>query len=266
MDEIDRDDRFWSKVDIGNANECWEYKEALHPSGYGAYWDPNRGKGIRSHVYAFEDVHRDLEEDEEIRHKCDNRACCNPNHLTCGTRQDNMRDKCRRGRQNSVGTSVFDDEHVIRIRELYWNEGFSQNALAEVFGVSQPCISNIVRGNRYPDLPMPDTDSRPDETISVSDPEVQEIESVAEKIERRKSKHTADNLTPKEVVEIRWRYWATVESGPQIAEDFGIVQSHVSNLANGEKWPYVDGPTSWEEAQEMTLPSNLDIKSNGNSL
>lgn len=265
MENIDFDDRFWSKVDIGNPEECWEYTEALHPSGYGSYWNPDIKDNVRSHVYAFEDAHRKLEDDEEIRHKCDNRSCCNPHHLTCGTRQDNMRDKCRRGRQNAVGTSVFDEEHVIRMRKLYWNEGFSQNALAEVFGVSQPCVSNIVRGERYTNLPMPSTESRPDRTITVSDPEVDKLESIAEEIERRKSLYTADNLEPKEVVEIRWRYWGLQESGASIGKRFGITQGHVSNLARGDKWPYVSGPTSREEAKEMIPPEDLDLELNGHS-
>ena len=33
-----------------------------------------------------------------IRHKCDNRACCNIEHLEVGTQQDNVNDMVKRGR------------------------------------------------------------------------------------------------------------------------------------------------------------------------
>lgn len=255
MNSIDPTDNFWSRVDISDESECWEWNESLHPNGYGSYWDPEEKEGIRAHVYAFEDAHEKLE-DREVRHRCDNRSCCNPAHLTCGTRQDNMQDKCKRGRQNSVGTSVFDDQHIIKMRELYWNEGYSQNALAEAFGVSQANVSQIVRGKRYPNLPMPDTTSRPS-TISVSDPEVEKLPSYAEEIKERKAQYTEDNLEPADIVRIRWIYWTTDTSGPELAEEYGVTQGHICAIAKGQKWQFVSGPTNHTEAMNLTLPTSI---------
>jgi predicted transcriptional regulator len=155
------------------------------------------------------------------------------------------------------------------MRKLYWNEGFSQNALAKVFGVSQANVSQIVRGKRYPDVEMPDNSSRPDRTIAVNDPEVEKLNHVSEEIERRKSKHNQDNLEPEDVVCIRWEYWMTVPSGEKtgemIANQYEMSKSHISAVARGEKWPYVDGPTSRAEADKANPPSELDLNLNGHA-
>ena len=37
-----------------------------------------------------------LEKGDVIRHTCDNRRCCNPNHLLIGTHRDNMNDRRKR--------------------------------------------------------------------------------------------------------------------------------------------------------------------------
>jgi predicted transcriptional regulator len=159
------------------------------------------------------------------------------------------------------------------MRKLYWNEGFSQNALADVFGVSQANVSQIVRGERYPGVEMPDTNSRPSQTITVSDSEVEEVDRIAEEIERRKSKHTANNLSPEEVVKIRWQFWlhATdpeidkLHAAKQIAADYGMCAGHIKGLCHGRKWPYVDGPTSRAEFDEADPPSELDLNLNGHA-
>jgi hypothetical protein len=36
-----------------------------------------------------------------VLHKCDNQCCINPDHLFVGTRQDNIDDMCKKGRQRS---------------------------------------------------------------------------------------------------------------------------------------------------------------------
>lgn len=258
MQNIDFEDEFWSNVDVQGPDECWPWRAGMNNTGYGCYsWEENPNG--YAHVYAFEDAHRELEENEEIRHKCDNPICCNPFHLTCGTRQDNMRDKCRRGRHNSVGVPLFKEEQVWRMRQLYWEEGVSQNVLAEAFGISQAGVSQIVRGKRYPNLPMPENNDRATE-ITVNDDRAEEIKSIAKKIEKKKEEHNSSNLTPSDVRYIRTQFWTAYDSNGKtqrevaedIADEYKMSVSHIKQVATGKKWPYIGGPTDPEELSQQS--------------
>lgn len=76
---------------------CWEWTGAKRGRGYGAF--KVNGKIVYAHRYSFELHwgklgHRSL----VVRHTCDNRLCCNPNHLIMGTAKENTQDAIHRGR------------------------------------------------------------------------------------------------------------------------------------------------------------------------
>lgn len=89
-----------------------------------------------------------------VRHTCDNTRCINPEHLIIGTTQDNVDDKVRRGRQLrgvTIASSIATDLVVKEIRRRYKPhckvDGGS--ALGREFGLSQPTVSQIVRGETW---------------------------------------------------------------------------------------------------------------------
>ena len=94
-------ERFWSKVDRGGDDECWEWQAAAALTDpdyqYGAFGVPGRGP-ILSHRMAWELTHGEITEGLHVCHHCDNPPCCNPRHLFLGTRSDNMQDMLRKGR------------------------------------------------------------------------------------------------------------------------------------------------------------------------
>jgi hypothetical protein len=105
-----------------------------------------------------------------VLHKCDEPACCRPDHLFLGTIADNNWDMTAKGRRPKAGHPSFkrgDDhwtkkepskvargehhtkavvnEEVVRaIREMA-NNGVRQNFIAEKFGISKYIVSYVIR-------------------------------------------------------------------------------------------------------------------------
>lgn len=80
-------------------NGCWEWTGNLNDSGYGVITAVNHGYTMaRVHRIMFERENGDIPDGMEVRHKCDNPPCVNPDHLVLGTHADNMRDMAERGR------------------------------------------------------------------------------------------------------------------------------------------------------------------------
>ncbi|WAX26266.1 hypothetical protein [Ralstonia phage p2106] len=74
-----------------------------------------------------------------IRHKCDNPACVNPDHLEVGTHADNVADRQKRKRQ----AVKVPHEALESIRSRYAS-GERQSVLAAEFGINQSQVSLIV--------------------------------------------------------------------------------------------------------------------------
>jgi hypothetical protein len=55
-----------------------------------------------AHRIAWMISHGDIPEKMFVLHKCDNRLCCNPDHLFLGTQQDNMDDMVSKGRSKLI--------------------------------------------------------------------------------------------------------------------------------------------------------------------
>lgn len=75
---------------------CRTWDGKLNEHGYGMV--KVGGKQQRAHRVLFHALNPNTDESLVIRHKCDNPACVNPDHLEAGTVRDNMLDMVSRGR------------------------------------------------------------------------------------------------------------------------------------------------------------------------
>ena len=132
--------------------DCWVWIGATMNTGYGAF--NYRGTVFLAHRKAYECFVGPIPTGLHVLHKCDNRACINPNHLYAGTDLDNSRDKIARDRQSrgtTHGASKLTEDDVRRIRLLYEVKSLNQYELAEMFGVNQAAISRLVNRKSYTD-------------------------------------------------------------------------------------------------------------------
>lgn len=147
---------FWARVD--KTGECWEWTGATNNSGYGCV--RFEGKNYTAHRVAaylvgFVDSParpRDQKGTGFILHQCDNPKCCRPSHWKLGTYAENQQEAYARGlkrqpKGSSHANSKLSPEQVAEIRAAW--PATRQVDLAEKYGVSQRCISLIVRGETY---------------------------------------------------------------------------------------------------------------------
>jgi hypothetical protein len=147
-------DRFWGKVRVGKAQECWEWTGGRYLAGYGFLPDYPNGK-LMAHRLSYEIHFGPISDGLHVLHKCDNPPCVNPNHLFLGTHQDNMADKVAKSRHvfgGRVAQARLSDSQVIEMRKLY-KMGWTQTRLAAHFAVSQSLVSDIVRHLVWKHLP-----------------------------------------------------------------------------------------------------------------
>jgi len=85
---------FWNKVNVRGVKECWEWQGSRNSSGYG--YSMLMGEWTGVHRISWILANGQIPQGRHILHRCDNKVCCNPNHLYCGTQVDNMADKVAR--------------------------------------------------------------------------------------------------------------------------------------------------------------------------
>lgn len=135
---------------VTKTSSCWNWNGDRYDSGYGRLRDRNK-RQVRAHRFFYEQVYGVIPEGLCALHKCDNRACVNPDHIFVGTKKDNMQDCLKKKRHKYIahhgednGMSKLSKEKVTKIRELWAKGGIYQSDIAKKFGVTQQVISKVV--------------------------------------------------------------------------------------------------------------------------
>lgn len=121
------EERFWKKVDVRGADECWEWQGFVAPNGYGRF------DGGLAHRFSWVLANGAIPEANDyspfgylILHKCDNRSCVNPNHLFLGTQQDNIQDQVAKGRK------IASEETRLKMVAAHTGRVFSEETKAQI--------------------------------------------------------------------------------------------------------------------------------------
>ena len=126
-----------------NCYECISHK----PGRDGYPRSRVNGKLDRTHRHVYRKFKGEIPDGMIVRHTCDNRLCCNPDHLVLGTHADNARDRVERGRGaagEKNGRSKLRSSDVEKIRRLIAG-GCRTARIAQQFGVDAVTIRRIRR-------------------------------------------------------------------------------------------------------------------------
>lgn len=146
-------DRYNAKIDkTGGPAACWNWTASLR-CGYGQIG--HEADMLQAHRVAWT-IHRGpIPDGKCVLHRCDNRRCCNPDHLFLGTRTDNHADMVSKGRHRSrqaLGidhvNSKLNNDLVRDMRRMHAG-GATQTVIAKHFGVRQSTVWSIVNGRTW---------------------------------------------------------------------------------------------------------------------
>lgn len=141
----DPKNRILLKVAVDTETGCWNWTRAIGTTGYG-HTGYRLGEKI-AHRLAYTLFIGPIPDGAWVLHRCDNRRCCNPDHLFVGDRKANMDDMVTKGR-SSRGEQRHGHKlsraDVIDIRARYARGGVSQQCLADEYGVTNQTVNSIV--------------------------------------------------------------------------------------------------------------------------
>lgn len=137
--------RFWSKVQ--KTDTCWIWTRCKDTAGYGLHNINNKRTNQKAHRVSWEIHFGPIPSKLYVLHKCDIRACVNPDHLFLGTHEDNMADMAKKNRAyrplgGKPGAAILTISQVLEIRRLC-AQGIPQRKIAKMFGVTQPNVGAI---------------------------------------------------------------------------------------------------------------------------
>jgi hypothetical protein len=169
-DRTPQERRFWARVNWnGPVNPrrpelgpCWLWTGSCYGDSTGRTYGQTsyNGKRMGAHRASFLMHGGVVPDGHDVMHRCDTKACVRPDHLTAGTRTENLLDGfaaprnqgvCA-GENNGRARLTWDDVHAIRSAPRVYG---SIPILAAQYGVSAGQINQIRSGRKWPESKCP---------------------------------------------------------------------------------------------------------------
>lgn len=137
----------FTKIDMhnGDTTVCWEWKGNVNAKDGRPYFTVQGKRRPAYNIILTLYSGEPLQENQVARHSCDNPICCNPNHLSWGTHQDNMNDMKERERHGLPKIVVKAIRNLLR-------EGRSHKEIAKLYGVARESITAINNERSHKDV------------------------------------------------------------------------------------------------------------------
>lgn len=142
---MDLEQKFWSRVNRGDNDECWEWTGS-QTKGYGNL--THKSQTLYAHRVAYRLEHGDVPDGAHVLHECHNKSCVNPAHLKLGNHTDNMRD----ARQQGKAHHQLDAETALAVKSDYAETSMTQQQVADKHDISQSLVSLVVNEKIWSDI------------------------------------------------------------------------------------------------------------------
>lgn len=147
--------RLLEKIDIRENDECWPWLASVDSRGYGNLRVGSK-KHARAHRLMYEFYCGPIPDGEGfhgtiVMHKCDNRICCNPNHLTLGSHADNMADMADKDRRKGIGAGESNGRAILSVSDVEQirRDTRGTRTIAKDYPVSRAAIQRIKSGKAW---------------------------------------------------------------------------------------------------------------------
>jgi hypothetical protein len=141
---------FWAEVGKAEPSACWPWLGTSRTKGYGVTWVGALNRKYRAHRLAWELTNGPVPGGLNVCHRCDNRLCCNPDHLFLGDTRANNHDTISKGRNtfgSRNGQAKLTEAKVAEIKARL-RAGEIPPGIAPDYGVTPETIRHI-RGGKH---------------------------------------------------------------------------------------------------------------------
>lgn len=202
-DLISAFERLKTRIEV-DGNGCWIWQGALSRDMYGAIKVGE--KAMSTHRLAYRVVNGEIPRGKVIRHRCDVRQCCNPEHLVVGDHEDNTQDTVDRGRTKA--RRVLSAEELAVVVTMR-SAGSTKRQIAEALKCAWQVASDAIDAT---EIDAPKRSGRP-----------------------KGSRNLRVRVTEEAKAEMCALYATGLHTQTSLAERFGCDQTYVSLIVRGLK-------------------------------